>query len=416
MEKYYVKISGIYCNHCKETIEKAIRGIPGVSAVRVQGNVACVTAKGNLSRKIEAAVTRAGYVTKQSWISRGYNRWRLLECGELLAELGGILLLWWLLRLILGYDILNVIPVIDSGISLAAVFMAGLMTSLHCVGMCGAINLVASTSRRNAVIYNLGRVSCYTAVGFLVGLLGKAFSFQSRTLGIFTVCVAAAMLLMGISMTGIITLPQVRCFQENQRKPYGAFIMGILNGFIPCGPLTAMQLYALSTASPLRGGLSLFLFGLGTVPLMLGFGALQSMFQKHRALIQKICALLVVVLACSMLMRGLSMLGMDIQRNSELSGYKVAEVLEDTQQIHITADYGSYEDFAVKVGIPVELVIEMPEEKLTGCNNEIICEELGFSQKLSVGENRILFIPEKSGEYTYSCWMYMIHNRIFVYE
>lgn len=172
-------------------------------------------------------MTRVGYETKQNWIIKGYNRWKLLECVELLAELGSILLLWWLLRIILGRDILNVIPVIDSGISLAAVFVAGLMTGLHCVGMCGAINLVASTNRRNALIYNLGRVSCYTTVGFLVGLLGKAFSFQSRTLGIFTVCVAAAMLLMGISMTGIITLPQMRCFQENQRKPYGAFVMGI---------------------------------------------------------------------------------------------------------------------------------------------------------------------------------------------
>ncbi len=77
---------------------------------------------------------------------------------------------------------------------------------------------------------------------------------------------------------------------------------------------------------------------------------------------------------------------------------------------------GSYEEAAGKGGSPVEVVIEMPGGKLTGCNNEIICEELGFSQKLSVGDNRILFTPEKSGEYTYSCWMYMIHNRIFVYE
>ena len=418
MVRYYVKIDGIYCDHCRETIGKSLEALSGVSSAKVRGNIAYVIAGEDVSETMKTAIINLGYVTKSEWIRTGYNLWKLLDFLELLEGLCGIVLFRWLLRKILGYDIFNVIPVIDSSLSLAAVFAAGLMTSLHCVGMCGAINLVASTDKRHALMYNLGRVLCYSAVGFLVGLVGSFFSFSPKELGTFTVCVAAFMLLMGISMTGMIALPQVRCFRNNNRKSYGAFLLGILNGFVPCGPLTAMQLYALSTASPLRGAVSLFLFGLGTMPLMLGVGMLQSLFAKHRTLVQKICSLLVIILAFSMLLRGLSVLGINFQRNTntEPEGYQIAELKDDTQHIHITADYGSYGDFAVKARVPVVLVIEMPEDRLTGCNNEVVCDDLGFSGKLHTGENMLTFTPEIPGEYQYYCWMYMIQNRIFVYE
>lgn len=416
MIKYYVKIDGIYCDHCRETIEKALSSLSGVSSAKVRGNIACVNANADISESIRTTVLRLGYITRPEWIQTGYNRRKLLDFLEISVGICMIVLIRRLLRSILGYDILNVIPVIDSNLSLAAVFAAGLMTGLHCVGMCGAINLVASSDRKHALIYNLGRISCYTAVGFIVGLAGSFFSFSPKILGTFTVCVSVIMLLMGISMTGLIALPRTRCFRKTNRKPYGAFLLGVLNGFVPCGPLTAMQLYALSTAAPLKGALSLFLFGLGTTPLMLGFGIMQSLFEKRKALIQKICSLLVIVLAFSMLLRGLSALGISVQNNPDPGPdqYQTAEVKDGSQYIRITADYGSYGDFAVKSGIPVVLVIEMPEGRLTGCNNEVICDDLGFSGKLHEGENTLTFTPEVPGEYHYYCWMYMIQNRILV--
>lgn len=50
------------------------------------------------------------------------------------------------------------------------------------------------------------------------------------------------------------------------------FVVGLLNGFMPCGPLQSIQLVALATGNPFTGGLSMFAFSLGTVPLMLGLG------------------------------------------------------------------------------------------------------------------------------------------------
>ena len=73
-----------------------------------------------------------------------------------------------------------------------------------------------------------------------------------------------------------------------------------------CGPLQAMQLYALGTGSMLTGALSMFLFSLGTVPLMFGFGAISSVFkQQFNQKMLKVSAILVMLLGVVMLNRGL---------------------------------------------------------------------------------------------------------------
>lgn len=71
-------------------------------------------------------------------------------------------------------------PTAKAGMSLGALFLVGLMTSLHCVAMCGGINVAsAGNTRRSAILYNLGRVVSYTLVGAIVGALGSAFSLST---------------------------------------------------------------------------------------------------------------------------------------------------------------------------------------------------------------------------------------------
>ena len=61
---------------------------------------------------------------------------------------------------------------------------------------------------------------------------------------------------------------------------HGPFYIGLLNGLMPCGPLQAMQIYALGTGSFVMGAASMFFFSVGTVPLMFGFGVLSSILSK----------------------------------------------------------------------------------------------------------------------------------------
>ena len=75
------------------------------------------------------------------------------------------------------------------------------------------------------------------------------------------------MLIMSLSMLGICSLKNIKLF-KNKIHSRNSFVIGLLNGLMPCGPLQAMQLYALSTSNFIYGALSMLLFGLGTVPLM----------------------------------------------------------------------------------------------------------------------------------------------------
>lgn len=89
-----------------------------------------------------------------------------------------------------GYNVFNMIPTIDSSITYGMLFVTGLLTSIHCISMCGSINLVASINNENKrnlkrpILYNLGRIISYTTIGALVGLLGKVISINNVVSGI----------------------------------------------------------------------------------------------------------------------------------------------------------------------------------------------------------------------------------------
>ena len=90
----------------------------------------------------------------------------------------------------------------------------------------------------------------------------------------------------------------------------GPFVVGLLNGLMPCGPLQTMQVYALGTGSFMAGALSMFLFSLGTVPLLLGFGAVSAFLSArfNRGML-KASGVLVMALGLVMFMRGVNLFG-----------------------------------------------------------------------------------------------------------
>lgn len=179
-----------------------------------------------------------------------------------------------------------------------------------------------------------------------------------------------------------------------------------------------MQLYALSTGSALMGALSMLLFSLGTVPLMLGAGLLTNLLTgKKKIIINKIAAVLILVLAVVMLNRGLTSFGINPARILSLnSQYVSAQMQGDYQYVETELDYDSFGDIAVKKGVPVRFNIKADASKITGCNNEVICPELGIDTKLKAGDNIIEFTADETGEITYTCWMNMIKNTIVVEE
>ena len=153
-----------------------------------------------------------------------------------------------------------------------------------------------------SILYNAGRVTSYTIIGGIVGALGSVLSLSLNVKAGLQIFAGLFMVIMGLNMTGFslfrkfnIKLPWSSCKVKN--KPKAPFLVGMLNGLMPCGPLQTMQLYALGTGSALTGAISMFLFSLGTVPLMLVFGAISGILSKgYTKQLLKFSGILVVVL------------------------------------------------------------------------------------------------------------------------
>lgn len=137
---------------------------------------------------------------------------------------------------------------------------------------------------------------------------------------------------------------------KNRIKTDNSFIVGLLNGFMPCGPLQAMQVYALSTGSFIKGMLSMFLFCLGTIPLMFSIGVILNVVNGRKGIIlNKVASVLILLLSIGMLFRGLNTIG--INYNTLFNNYKnytASTIYNNYQEVKIDLSYGSYDDIIEK--------------------------------------------------------------------
>ncbi len=134
-----------------------------------------------------------------------------------------------------------------SGMSYSLFFMAGLLNSVHCVTMWGGISLSQSLPGRgkwSALLYNAGRVASYTLIGKLSGaegylLGGGSFVVSPLLQGAVKLLAGAFILLSGINPLGLfpalrrLRIPRPK-LRRSSRLP---FVIGLLNGLMPCGPL-----------------------------------------------------------------------------------------------------------------------------------------------------------------------------------
>jgi sulfite exporter TauE/SafE len=173
---------------------------------------------------------------------------------------------------------------------------AGLLGSLHCVGMCGGIVAVASEGADGAkqritvqAGYQLARLGSYMALGAVAGGIGHALDLAGQAAGLGKAAAALA----GVTMIGWGLLAMLRAVglrlrlpelglptfltswlaRGAARPPLGrAVLLGAASALLPCGFLYAFALAAAGTASPLGGALVMAALWLGNLPALLGFG------------------------------------------------------------------------------------------------------------------------------------------------
>lgn len=433
IKKERIKVSDMTCTSCENRVVKAVKNLDGVTFVKASfvGQYADVEYDDELCSldKIKTAINDSGYSTQAT---KDYKFMGILIIVAAVVFLG---------LKTSGFDMESKL----NNASYAVLFMVGVLTSIHCVGMCGGIMLSQSISKSSknkfdsilpALLYNLGRVVSYTLLGGIIGAIGSVFSLSIAAKAAMQIIAGVFMIMMGFNMAGFkifrkfqIKLPHALCKVKN--KSGSPFIVGFLNGLMPCGPLQTMQIFALGTGSAANGALSMFVFSIGTVPLMLTFGALSGLLSKsYTKRILKFSGILIIVLGLIMGNRGLAIAGINTNPMTALaSGNDSASsetsnsnssvvkptIVDGVQIIRMTADRNGYTPnvFYVEKDLPVKWIIEGKE--LTSCNNAIIVQSLNLQSNLKSGENVIEFTPGDK-DINFSCWMGMIGGTIKVVD
>jgi sulfite exporter TauE/SafE len=328
-------------------------------------------------------------------------------------------------------------PVVSPNAGLLLIFITGLLTSVHCVGMCSGFVIAYTTKNpenlknsrlarvKQHSLYNISRLSSYTFFGILAGLIGSVFLLTNQFRGYLSVFAGVFMVLYGLSTF----IPQLRRFTTirtpslaKYTKNRGPVLFGLMNGLMPCGPLQAMLIYAAATGSAIQGGLSLLMFGLGTMPLMFGFGNALS-FLTHNSIgkIMKVSAVVVMALGLVTLNRGLTLSGYALPSSNILDPIKnpttgLVAATGNIQEINMTVKQNGWNPnaFILKKGVPVKWNIYV--EQITSCINGIRVPKYGISRDFTrVGETiTIEFTPNEEGTVIFTCPMGMVSGRFIV--
>jgi sulfite exporter TauE/SafE/copper chaperone CopZ len=434
------KINGMHCASCKTLIEEDLKELPGI--INISVNYQTGDARVEFDNEQVNREQIFGKIRQLKYEPMLKNE-ILKQSGPKNSKLGYVALALFAAVIIFGYYLISyfggfeILGKLTGGyeVGYGIIFVIGLLAGFHCVGMCGSIVVSYSAlclgdntkSLWPHWQYNIGRIISYTVIGAILGGFGAFFGINPNFNGVITILAAIFMFFLGLSLVSKwpileklkLKTPQfiAKYIFSQKNKKSAPLIIGLLNGFMPCGPLQAMQLYALTSGNAFKGSLSLFLFALGTGVLMFGFGTFISIIsQKMIKNILKISGILVIVLSLFMILRGLANFGITLtlpQINPQTNTNQPIDNSQ-VQVVNMAVTYYGYEPnvLNIKKGIPVRWVIDV--QQLSGCNSQILMPDYNITKNLKLGQNIIEFTPTKSGEIKFSCSMRMIWGKFIV--
>ncbi len=450
----------MHCRSCEMLIEGELLKLPGVNKAVVSHNhgTAEIQYKGNLDDEvIVKAIHAAGYsigVDEKPVFSKNPKDYRELAIAVFI-----VLVLFFIAKAV-GLTNLNFA---SSGNlrSLPIVFLIGLTAGVStCMAMVGGLILGASArfaekhpkatplqKFKPHLFFNAGRIISYTVLGAAIGYLGSFLQLSSSFLGLLLIGVGMVMLLLGAQLIEIFpilrgfsfTLPKslgrflgVKERSEREYSHRNAVFAGGMTFFLPCGFTQAIQLYAISTGSPLVGALTLGTFALGTAPGLLGIGGLTSVVKGAAAkLFFKSAGVIVIALALLNISNGFNLSGSPVSEwltsisllPTKTAAAKAGSKADDAAQLEngfqvIRMDQNSngYSPnyFTIKRGLPVRWIIN--SRSSLSCATSLIVQKLKIRKTLSPGENILEFTPTDVGSIRFSCSMGMYWGTFNVIE
>lgn len=439
LKKINLNISGIHCRSCKNLIETEVDILPGVKNITVDHKTGKTEVEFDETKvdkeKIEAEIKKLGYTI----YAKEEDKNQLLKWLLPSAAIAFLILGYILTSIFGGMELLARLN--EGNVGYGIILTIGLLAGFHCIGMCGglvvtycAANIQKEKEKKNIFPhfqYNLGRIISYTIIGGILGGIGSFFGINPHFSGVFLILASFFMISMGLSFFfnwQILEKIKLRTpefiakylyKQKHSQKPKGPLIIGLLTGFMPCGPLQAMQLYALTSGNIIEGALSMAIYGLGTALLLFIFGlTVSTISAANIKKMIKFSGALIIVLGLFMANRGLANFGYGFKTLTNTDKIEYANTTskkENIQTVNMDLTYSGYSPnvLYIKKDIPVRWVINV--KQMSGCTDEIILHgNHNIRKKLQMGENIIEFTPDTLGELKFSCWMKMVWGKFIV--
>ncbi len=310
-EVYQSYIKGMTCLSCEDIILQNLYSLKGVIKVDLsywKSSIQITYDQTLLSKEeIEEFLNKIGYPASEK------------KENNLLLELCTFILIG-IAFLFLKYVHLPAIPELKNNASILLVFIVGLFTGTHCICMCGGIMLsvMVSTNKKAFLEYQLGRITISMVLGLLFSAMGKALIYSIKIKSMIYVIAGILVLFIGICRWGIIPLfrqiesllPKICHFNNKSilNNKY-AFVVGILNGLLPCSASSVMWAYCTTLNSILNGMITMLVWCLGTTIFMTIF-ALTSNFMtpKKNLILQRLSTIFMLALGLKMLLNGIKMM------------------------------------------------------------------------------------------------------------
>jgi sulfite exporter TauE/SafE len=228
----------------------------------------------------------------------------------------------------------------------------------HCIGMCGGIVIAYSSAKIDNqwsnfmqgvahLVYSLGRITTYVMLGAIFGALGAVEQFNGTATDTLTIIAGIFMILAGLSLLGKLefltkvehSFSKSKWYQEvfrhvlRSKSLYSFYILGLLNGLLPCGLVYFFAVTAASTGSPLWGAVVMFIFGLSTIPALFSLGFFTQILNrgKLRKIMMNLASIIVILFGFYTIYRGY-----DFIENPDKS---LLNCCEDEEKSHSKEDH-----------------------------------------------------------------------------
>jgi uncharacterized protein len=444
-----VPILGMTCRSCEVRVARHLGQLKGVDSVDVSAprhRAVIESSRALPYRALERAVRLAGYeIGETPWLERDLRIWATAATGiALVALLFLAAQITGLTRLTSGVGDLSkgglvvaLLLGLAAGVSTCMALVGGLVLALS-----ASFQASSSTPRtglaamRPAAMFLTGRVAGYAFFGALLGALGASISMPPLLTGMLMLVVAVTMTILGTRLTGL--SPRIAGWSPTLPMGLGRSLglgggnhdgysdtraagLGAASFFLPCGFTQAVQIFALSTGSPLFGAALLATFALGTAPGLLALAGLPVVVPSAaRPTLLRLVGVVVLAFAAlnanaGMQLAGLSLPGFGIgtAAAAELS----STITADGRQLLTTyqgAEGYSPSNVTIYAGIPTEWTIQ--STTVTTCAATMVVPAWGTGANLKLGPNVFDLPALPQGVIRYTCAMGMYSGSITVID